>query len=392
MAQPSKIAPQLKTITLIISGLLLSACGEKPTPPVPPPAPVSVLTVQPTDAPMSFEMVGETAGYRDVEVRSRVNGILLKRTYVEGQSVSAGQTLFEIDPEPYKAALDQAKGGLSIEVAKLEKARADRDRIIPLFKENAVSRKDYDDAMSAYAAAVASHQSAEAKVREAELNLGYTKVVAPISGMTSTVAQSEGSLVTTSGESGKLTTISQLDPLYVTFSYSEEDRQRMEAMQKSKKITLNDMKNLKAHIQLADGSTYEQSGKLDFSDNRVDPKTGTIRARAIFSNPKGQLLPGQFVRLQLDFGKINNAIVIPERAIVQSQADKLVMTVDKDNKVSPRTVKVGRAQANGLVQIESGLQAGDTVIVEGIIKAKPGAVVKPMPASAPQASQVQATK
>lgn len=392
MAQPSTIAPKLKTITLVISGLLLAACGEKAAPPAPPPAPVSVITIEPTAAPMAIEMVGETAGYRDVEVRSRVNGILLKRTYVEGQAVSAGQVLFEIDPEPYKAALDQAKGGFSIEVARLEKARADRDRIVPLFKENAVSRKDYDDAMSAYAAAVASHQSAEAKVREAELNLGYTKVVAPISGMTSTVAQSEGSLVSTSGESGKLTTISQLDPMYVTFSYSEEDRQRIEALEKAKKVTLSDQKNLKARIQLADGSLYDQVGRLDFSDNRVDPKTGTIRARAIFSNPKAQLLPGQFVRLHLDFGQINNAILIPERAIVQSQADKLVMTVDKDNKVSPRTIKVGSSQGDGMVRIESGLQAGDVVIVEGLLKTKPGAEVKPTKASAAQASQTQANK
>ncbi|WP_373975316.1 efflux RND transporter periplasmic adaptor subunit [Chitinibacter sp. SCUT-21] len=392
MAPTRTNTPTLKTITIVASALFLSACGEKAAPPAPPPAPVAVITVQPTSAPMSFEMVGETAGYRDVEVRSRVNGILLKRTYIEGQSVSAGQVLFEIDPEPYKAALDQAKGGLSIEIAKLEKARADRDRIIPLFKENAVSRKDYDDAMSAHAAAVASHQAAEAKVREAQLNLGYTKVVAPISGMTSTVAQSEGSLVSTAGDSGKLTTISQLDPLYVTFSYSEEDRQRMESLEKSKKITLNDQRNLKARIQLADGSFYEETGKLDFSDNRVDPKTGTIRARAIFSNPKAQLLPGQFVRLHLDFGKANNAILIPERAIVQSQADKLVMTVDKDNKVSPRTVKVGRTQSDGMVRVESGLQQGDIVIVEGIMKAKPGSTVKPVQANASQASQVQATK
>lgn len=380
------------TALLVFSGLLLAACNEKSAPPAQPPIPVSIITIEPTSAPMSFEIVGETAGYRDVEVRSRVNGILLKRTYVEGQSVSSGQILFEIDPEPYKAALDQAKGGLSIEIAKLEKARADRDRIVPLFKENAVSRKDYDDAMSAYAAAAASKQSAEAIVREAELNFGYTKVVAPISGMTSTVAQSEGSLVSSSGESGKLTTISQLDPMYVTFSYSEEDRQRLEAMEKAKKVTLSDQKNLKARIQLADGSLYDQVGHLDFSDNRVDPKTGTIRARAIFSNPKAQLLPGQFVRLQLNFGEINNAIVIPERAIMQSQADKLVMTVDKDNKVVPRTIKLGSYQGNGMVRVESGLSVGDNVIVEGLIKIKPGALVMPLKAGDVKASKTQANK
>ncbi|WP_052190567.1 efflux RND transporter periplasmic adaptor subunit [Chitinibacter sp. ZOR0017] len=379
--------PQSSRILLASLALagLLTACGEKPQQREIPPAPVTVIKVTSGSAPLSYEVLGETAGYRDVEVRSRVSGILQKRTYVEGQNVAAGQVLFEIDPEPYKAALDQAKGNLAIEVAKLEKARADRDRIIPLFKENAVSRKDYDDAMASYAAAVASNSAAEAKVREAELNLGYTKVVAPISGMTSTVAQSEGSLISPSGESGRLTTISQLDPLYVTFSYSEEDRQRLEQMAKSKQVNLNDQRNIKTTLRLADGSAYEHSGKLDFSDNRVDSKTGTIRARAIFSNPQGKLLPGQFVRLHLDFGTYQNAILIPERAIVQSQADKLVMTVDKDNKVNPRPVKVQPSTTAGMVRVESGLNVGDTLIVEGLIKAKPGAVVKPVTASSASA-------
>lgn len=386
MKQGSRCLPSTFRLSALFVLVLLSACGKDAAPTAPPPAPVGFVEVKPADVLLTKEMVGETAGYRDVEVRSRVNGILLKRTYTEGQQVAAGQVLFEIDPEPYKAALDQAKGQLSQEVSKLDKARADRDRIIPLFKENAVSRKDYDDALSAYASALASSQTAQASLKQAELNLGYTKVVAPISGTTSKLVQSEGSLVTASGDSGRLTTISQLDPLYVNFSYSEQDRQELDAASKSGEIVLRDAKNLTARIKLADGSDYAQTGLINFSDNRVDPRTGTIRARAIFKNPKGDLLPGQFVRLTLDFGKRKNALLVPERAVIQSQADHLVMTVGADNKVVPVPVKLGTV-INGKVIVESGLTAGQKVIVDGLMKAKPGSVVNPTLASAPAAAK-----
>lgn len=386
MKQGSRCLPSTFRLSALFVIVLLSACGKDTAPTAPPPAPVGFIEVKPADVLLSKEMVGETAGYRDVEVRSRVNGILLKRTYTEGQQVAAGQVLFEIDPEPYKAALDQAKGQLSQEVSKLDKARADRDRIIPLFKENAVSRKDYDDALSAYASALASSQTAQASLKQAELNLGYTKVVAPISGTTSKLVQSEGSLVAASGDSGRLTTISQLDPLYVNFSYSEQDRQELDAASKSGEIELRDVKNLTARIKLADGSDYAQTGLVNFSDNRVDPRTGTIRARAIFKNPKGDLLPGQFVRLTLDFGKRKNALLVPERAVIQSQADHLVMTVGADNKVVPVPVKLGTV-INGKVIVESGLTAGQKVIVDGLMKAKPGSVVNPTLASAPAAAK-----
>nr|WP_314900655.1 efflux RND transporter periplasmic adaptor subunit [uncultured Deefgea sp.] len=379
-----------KTICSISAGLFvlstLAACNKAPEKKERPPAPVTVIEVKPTDVPLTKEMIGETAGYRDVEVRSRVNGILLKRTYVEGQNVKAGQILFEIDPEPYKAILDQAKGVLSQAASNLDKARADRDRITPLFKENAVSRKDFDDANTAYNAAIASHNAAQASVRQAELNLEYTKVTAPISGTTSKLAQSEGSLISATGESGKLTTISQYNPLYVNFSYSEQDKQELESSQSSGNIVLNHPSGFSATIKLADGSTYSEVGQVNFSDNRVDPTTGTIRARAIFKNEKGQLLPGQFVRITLDIGTWKNAISIPSRAVVQSQADFVVMTVDKDNKVVPKPITF-RPSKDGQVVVKTGLRFGDKVITEGQMKAPPGSTVKPIIASAPAASK-----
>lgn len=365
---------------------VLTGCGDKPasSAQVRPPVPVVVAEARLTDVPLTTEMVGETAGYREIEVRSRVNGILLERTYVEGQPVTAGQELFLIDPAPYKVALEQAKGALAQEQARFNKARADRDRIIPLFKRQVVSRKDYDDTIANYEAAIASRQAAQATVKEAELNLSYTQVTAPIDGMASKSSQSEGSLISTNANSSLLTTITQYNPLYVNFSYSEQDRLNFETSVRKGLIEAKDTTNWRTHIRLADGSVYPQAGKLNFSDNRVDPQTGTIRARAIFDNKEGVLLPGQFVRLTIDLGIRKNAIVVPARAIVQSQADRMVMVVDGDDKVVPHPVRLGPAIAEGVL-IESGLDAGERYIVEGLMKARPGSIVKPVSAQEMQA-------
>ncbi|WP_421173556.1 efflux RND transporter periplasmic adaptor subunit [Aeromonas enteropelogenes] len=379
-------------LTLALIGGLTACGGETdPTANAMPAVPVVVNEVTPVDVPLTTEMVGETAGFREIEVRSRVSGILLKRTYVEGQPVTAGQELFLVDPAPYKVALEQAKGTLAQEQARLNKARADKDRIIPLFKRQVVSRKDYDDTIANYEAAVASLQAAQAKVKEADLNLSYTQVTAPISGMASKSSQSEGSLISTSGDSSLLTTITQFDPLYVNFSYSEQDRLNFEKSVKKGLIEAKSATDWRTHIQLADGSTYPEPGRLNFSDTRVDPQTGTIRARAIFDNKDGALLPGQFVRLTIDLGTRKNAIVVPPRAIVQSQADRLVMVVDADNKVSPRPVKLGPTVSSGII-IDSGLQAGDRYIVEGLMKARPGAVVKPVSAEEMKAINAKITQ
>ncbi|MGL4506326.1 MAG: efflux RND transporter periplasmic adaptor subunit, partial [Aeromonas sobria] len=262
---------------------------------------------------------------------------------------------------------------------RLNKARADRDRIIPLFKRQVVSRKDYDDTIANYEGAIASLQAVQAKVKEAELNLGYTLVTAPINGMASKSSQSEGSLIATSGDNGLLTTITQFDPLYVNFSYSEQDRLNFENSVKKGVIEAKDATTWRTHIRLADGSLYPHAGKLNFSDSRVDPQTGTIRARAIFDNKEGALLPGQFVRMTIDLGLRKNAIVVPQRAIVQSQADRMMMVLDADNKVIPRPVKLGQVVNEGVL-IDSGLNPGDRYIIEGLKKARPGAVVKPVSA------------
>ena len=379
-------------LTLALIGGLTACGGEADQVASTAPAvPVVVNEVTPTDVPLTTEMVGETAGFREIEVRSRVGGILLKRTYVEGQPVAAGQELFLIDPAPFKVALEQAKGTLAQEQARLNKARADRDRIIPLFQRQVVSRKDYDDTIANYEAALASLQAAQAKVKEADLNLSYTQVTAPIDGMASKSSQSEGSLISTSGDSSLLTTITQFNPLYVNFSYSEQDRLNFERAVKEGLIEAKSATDWRTHIQLADGSSYPEPGRLNFSDSRVDPQTGTIRARAIFDNKNGALLPGQFVRLTIDLGTRKHAIVVPPRAIVQSQADRLMMVVDADNKVVPRPVKLGPTVSSGII-IDSGLQAGERYIVEGLMKVRPGAVVKPVSAEEMKAINAKITQ
>ncbi len=377
MVQPAPV----RFLALLPVLALLAACGDKAPPPKPPIPEVGVFTVEAKNVPFFYEQVGQTAGFRETEVRSRVSGILVKRLYNEGQVVKEGQPLFQIDPEQFKAALDQAKGAMRQQEAALERARADRERIEPLFKENAVSRKDYDDARAAFDSATAALDSARAKVKEAELNLGYSLVTAPISGIASKEQRSEGSLVASTGDASLLTVISQNDPLYVNFSYSESEKLQYEEELKSGRILAPPTRKLEARVKLADGRDFPGVGYVDFADSRVDPKTGTIRIRAEFPNPQGVLLPGQFARVAINVGTLKDALLVPERAITTQQATRLVLVVNDRNIVEPRPVVIGR-HLGGLVAITSGVKAGDRVVVDGLFKARPGSEVKPVAAGA----------
>ena len=366
-------------VALLVS-LLAAGCGEQAPPPKAAPPEVAIVTVQPRTVPLTYEQVGQTAGFREVEVRSRVAGILQRRLYSEGQAVKEGQPLFQIDPEPFKALLDQARGQLRQQEAILERTRADRERIEPLFRENAVSRKDFDDARSAYDTAAAALDSARAKVKEAELNLGYTRVTAPIAGIASKEARSEGSLVATSGDASLLTSISQLDPIYVNFSYSESEKLQYDESLRSGRLLAPPTRRVEARVKLADGSDFSGVGHVDFADSRVDPKTGTIRVRAEFPNPRGELLPGQFARISIHLGSLQNALLVPERAVTQQQATRLVIVVDEKNIAQPRPVTLGRRMPGGEILLLAGVKPGDRVIVDGLLKARPGSEVKPVPA------------
>ena len=353
---------------------VLTGC-QKPAEQAPPPPPeVSVVIVQPRLVPVDFDFVGQTEGSREVEIRTRVTGILLKRSYTEGALVKQGAQLFLIDPAPFQTAGEEMRGVVAQAEAALAKAQRDVARLKPLFAENAVSRKDLDDATSAEQSARAAQISARAQLKKAQLDLGYTRVDAPISGITSRAAKSEGSLVI-AGADSLLTKISQVDPIYVNFSYADNDLLQLRKEIAAGQTVLPKDNQFDVELRLADGSIFSERGKLNFNDQRVSAETGTIQARAQFPNPKAQLFPGQFVRVFLKGTVRPNAIVVPQRAVLQGQKGQFVFVVGKEGKAEVHAVETGDTVGEDIL-IASGLAAGDRVVVDGAIRVQPGSPVR----------------
>lgn len=344
---------------------------------------VPVIIVQPQTIPITFEAVGQSEGSREVEVRSRVSGILLKRFYTEGNWVKQGTRLFKIDAAPYEAALNRAQGVLEQEEAALAKAARDAERLKPLFAENAVSRKEYEDAESALQTARARVHSAQATVSEAKLNVDYTNIQAPISAVTGRAEKSEGSLVTAAAD--LLTRLSQVDPIYAYFTYSERDLLRAREEIAEERLVLPANSEFRVELRLADGSNYPRAGKLNFNDLRVRPGTGTIEARAVFPNPKTVLLPGQFLRVLLHGATRPNAILIPQAAVLSAQNGKIVYVVDPSGKLEARTIETGEWRGSEFLVI-SGLKPGERIVTGGLMTLRPGMVVKPRPQASPPAA------
>ncbi|MBI3810642.1 MAG: efflux RND transporter periplasmic adaptor subunit [Nitrospirae bacterium] len=338
-----------------------------------PPPEVSVVVVQPRDLPATFEYVGQIAGIREVEVRPRISGILEHWNYKEGSRVEAGQSLFTIDPAPFQAAFAKAEADLASTEASLSQASRNAARLKPLWEAKAVSQKDYDDAVAAEEVAAANVKAAQAALTEARLNLSYTRVEAPISGITSRALKSEGSLV--EARQTLLTTISQIDPIHVIFSFTEAEHLKFTRAVSEGRLKLPKDGTFDVTLKLADGSEYAQAGKVDFTDVRVDPNTGTIEARAVIANPKQLLRPGQFARVRLAGGIRPGAIAIPQRSVLEGPNTKIVMIVNAQGMVEPRPVQVGDWSGEDWV-ITGGLSPGDQVIVDGVLKARPGSPVK----------------
>jgi membrane fusion protein (multidrug efflux system) len=336
-----------------------------------PPPEVTVMTVAPQALPMSWEYVGQTAGSREVEVRARVTGILLKRNFAEGGPVKQGQSLFSIDPAPFQAAAARAEADVAAAEARLEQAQRNVARFKPLYAEKAVSQREYDDAVSAEAIGAADVKAARARLAEARLNLGYTKVEAPVSGVISRSLRSEGSLV--SGPDVLLTTVIQVDPIWVNFGIPDNEAAQLQ--KEAAAGRLNMPKIFEVELRLADGTLYPKTGKLNFSDVRVSPATGTREARAELSNPDGALRPGQFVRVILKGASLPNAVTIPQRAVLEGPQGKFVYLVNQNNQAEVRAVQAGEWSGDAWI-ITSGLNAGERVIVDGVMKLGPGAPVK----------------
>jgi membrane fusion protein (multidrug efflux system) len=343
-----------------------------------PPAPVSVQDVRPVNVPLRFEYVGQTAGSKEAEVRARVQGILERRLYQEGGRVSAGQTLFVIDARPYQAQLQAAEADLARAQAQHAQARRNLDRLKALVEQQVVTRRDFDEAVSAEETGAAAVKQAQARLTEAKLNLSYTTVTAPVGGFASRAQKSEGSLVTP-GDNSLLTTVSQIDPIHVNFSVSEQEQQRL-----AKLAPPGTNAAFEVSVRLSDGTVLPRKGRLGFIDTRINTATGAFDAQAVLPNADLALRPGQFVRVILEGAGRPDAIVVPQRAVMDGPQGKFVFVTGKGEKGNdvalPRPVTVSDwVQLDGQQQwiVESGLKTGDVVVVDGTAK------LFPVPGGAP---------
>jgi len=358
-----------KPLLSVLLAATLAACGAPQAPPAFPPTQVGTLEVQPRALPLVLEYAAQLRGIREVEVRARVSGILLQRRYEEGQSVKAGELLFRIDPAPFRADADRARAQLGVQQAGLQQARRDHERILSLFDQKLVSQRDRDTAVAAFESAEAAVAAADAAVKTAELSLSYTDVRAPISGLTSREARSEGSLVTAGDDSALLTHIVQADRLYVELALPEGDAELVRAAhaEHAADVTVRivDMRG----VQVGPDATIE------FIAPRVDDSTGTIGVRALLDNTGDLLRPGRVVRARIDGVNVANSLVIPKRALMHGAQGAFVWVVGAGEQVAVRPVELGASAGNDVVVVK-GLAAGDRVVVEGILKVQPGAVVQ----------------
>ena len=358
----------------IVLTVTVSGCGKKPeTPPHPPALPVSVIEVQPTSVPISAEAVAQTEGAKEVEIRPRVGGILLKRLYEEGAAVKAGQPMFLIDPIPYQYALAEAKAELAEQKARAIQTEREENRLRHLLETQAISQREYDNAVSENAIAQAALQRAEVRVRDAQRNLSYTSVAAPVDGISGRFQFSEGALV--EAHNSLLTTIVQLSPIWVRFSLSDSELAKIGG-------PLNEQKVKRVALILPDGTEYEKKGELNFAASRIDPVLGTQQLRATFDNTDQSLLPGQFVRARVITGEHPGVFLVPQVAVQTSDLGKSVYVVNEKNEVTVRPVVAGKWIGTDWVILD-GLKAGDRVIVDNIIKLRPGALVSPRASGEP---------
>lgn len=363
-------------LSTLSATLLLAACSGKEQAPAGPPGgampplPVTALEMQPTRVETSVEAVAQTEGAREVEVRARVGGILEKRVFEEGSPVKAGQALYQIDRAPLETAVAQARAQLAEAKARVEQTQREAARLKGLLAQQAISQREYDTASSDNSVAQAAVQAAQAALRQAELNLSYATVTAPVGGITGRSVVSEGTLLATGGGT-LLTTVVQVNPMWVRFSIPEGELNAAMPEGRFKPQAIRGVE-----LVLPDGSSYPLRGKLNFAASQIDPKLGTLQLRGEFANPEGRLLPGQFVRARLITGEQSGVFKVPQAAVVQTDKGPIVMTVGADNKVEPRPVKTGQWSGADWVVL-GGLKAGDKVIIDNLMKARPGTTVAP---------------
>ncbi len=388
--QTSNKTQRLLLGSLVATGLLLTACSKEASAPAAaggqkPAVEVGTVTATPGDIGLVTELPGRVEASRVAQVRARAAGILQQRVFKEGSDVKAGQPLFKIDEAPYAAALDSAKASQAKAEANLAQTQAQLERYRPLVEANAISKQDYVNAEAALKQSQADVASAKAAVRTAGINLGYANVSAPISGRIGRALVTEGALVG-QGEATPLAVIQQIDPVYVNFTQSANDiLQLRKAMANGQFKRADGKEAASVRLILSDGTEYTQAGKLLFSDLSVDASTGQVTLRAEVPNPKGELLPGLYLRVRLEQAQASHAITLPQQAVTRTQQGDTVSVVDDDGKISQRSIKISAAQNNRWVVLD-GLQAGEKVMVDGFQKLQmlpPGTPVKAVPWQAP---------
>jgi len=385
--------PTTQTLAACALALLLAACGREPPKPAPPPLEVSTITVQPRDVDISAEYVAQTQSSQAVNIQARVSGFLDKRVYTEGSLVKAGQVLFRMDQKPFQAQVDAAQAALQRNQAAMQVALANLNRTKPLAAKNALSQKDLDDAQGQYEQSAAAVEQSKAQLESAKLDLSYTIIASPVTGVSSFAAVADGTYL--SPQNSQLTTVSVLSPIWVNFSLSENEFQRVMNDVKAGRLRLPKDNGLTVEIVQPDGSVFPYTGRITFADPSYNPQTGTFLLRATVQNPRGTLRPNQYVRARLKGAVRPGALLVPQRAVQQGGKGHFVWLVDPDGKAVLRPVIVGDWYGDSWF-ITEGLHSGDQLVVDGvqrmsqgakvIVGTRDGRPVAPPPAAAPASS------
>ncbi|HLB15915.1 MAG TPA: efflux RND transporter periplasmic adaptor subunit [Burkholderiales bacterium] len=365
-----------------LAALAAAGCSKEAPPPQRPVPEVTVVAIKPQDIPYTPNFVAQTESSRQVNIVARVSGFLDRIAYQEGELVKEGQLLFQLDPKPFQAQLEAARGELQSQQARFTTAQANLGRVKPLAQQNALSQADLDKAQGEFDASKAAVFSAQAKVTEAELNLGYATIRSPVTGLASRALQRQGAFVNAMSESANLTYVAAVDPIWVTFSVSQNLTAKWREETTSGRIVQPKNRDYEIEVVLPDGTRYPNRGKINFADPSFSQDTGSFMVRAALPNPKRELQPGMFVTAYARGAIRPNAIVVPQLAVQQGSNGHLVYVIKQDGTAEVRPVVVGDYYGEKEIVVASGLHAGDRVVVEGVLRVIPGQPVKIVEAGA----------
>jgi membrane fusion protein (multidrug efflux system) len=373
---PTATPDRLSVIVVALAIALVTGCSREAPPPQRPVPEVTVITVQPQTIPYTANFVAQTESSRQVNIVARVSGFLDRIAYQEGDLVKEGQLLFQLDPKPFQAQLEAARGELQSQQARFTTAQANLGRVKPLAQQDALSQSDLDKAQGDFDAAKAAVFSAQAKVREAELNLGYTTIRSPVTGLASRSAQRQGAYLNSMSPDSTLTYVAAIDPVWVNFSVSQNLTAKWRDMAAKKQIIQPANRDYEVEVVLPDGAPYPYKGKINFADPSFSADTGSFMVRAVLPNPKQELRPGMFVTAYVKGALRPDAIVVPQLAIQQGSNGHLVYVVNQAGSAEVRPVVVGDYYGEKEIVVVGGLHEGDRVVVDGVLKVVPGKPVK----------------